>query len=102
MKRFDGGQFALNTARRRRYSKNGLPFPFYICRSDIMRASHFIKVVLTLGSSYELVEYLNEGHWKTLSGIRNADLVIPEGENEVSELITKSIRLPFPFHLFIS
>lgn len=39
--------------------------------------------MLTLGSSYELVEHLNEGHWKTLSGVRNADLVIPEGENDV-------------------
>jgi len=42
------------------------------------------KVLLTLGTSYELVEDLPDNHWKSLSAeIRNADLVAPETETDV-------------------
>ncbi|CAL8115150.1 unnamed protein product [Orchesella dallaii] len=39
------------------------------------------QVLLTLGSSYELVENLQENHWKSRHiGIRNIDLAVPEKE----------------------
>ena len=43
-----------------------------------------LQVLLTLGSSYELVENLHDGHWKSYNhGIRSIDLAVPEGEAEV-------------------
>ncbi|CAG7730603.1 unnamed protein product [Allacma fusca] len=58
------------------------------------------QVLLTLGSSYELVENLHDSHWKSFNtGIRSIDLAVPEGEQEGSVDDCAVVEMHLEHHL---